>query len=116
MTDSPKRDWRRATLLSLDGQTLPISDDWVLRDKYGQLLGRITRQKSGHMSGSWYWYCFVNAEGVAYGVSGSAKDGASAKAIVEERIPLETFHREAWLNADREFRRKRAIARRKGKL
>lgn len=98
------------------GEPVPISDDWLLYDAYGQQLGRITRQRSGPVTGKWNWYVFVNGDGEAAGVSGMADDGPSAKAEVERRIPLGTFHKDAKHNGDREFRRQRAIARRKGQL
>lgn len=98
------------------GETVAISDDWLLFDHYGEQLGRITRQRSGPVVGKWNWYVFVNSDGFASGVSGMAEDGPAAKAAIEQRIPPGTFHRDARHNGDREFRRLRAIARRKGKL
>ncbi len=116
MTDTPKRDWRRAATVNRAGETVPISDDWILFDAYGQPLARITRQRSGPIAGKWNWYAFVSAEGSAAGISGMADDGPAAKAIIEERIPPGCYHRDSKHNGDREFRRQRAIARRKGKL
>lgn len=111
-----QRNWRRAATVNRSGETVAISDDWILFDDYGEQLGRITRQRSGPMAGWWNWHTFVDAQGNASGLSGSAQDGPKAKATVEERIPPGVFHREARHNHDREFRRQRAVARRKGKL
>ncbi len=111
-----QRIWRRASTVNRAGEPVPISDDWLLFDAYEQPLGRITRQRSGPVASKWNWYVFVNGDGYAAGVSGMADDGPKAKAEVEQRIPPGVYHRDAKQNGDREFRRQRAVARRKGKL
>ena len=85
-----------------------ISDHWLLLDLKDRLLGEIYKS---HDSAQWIWTVHVRPNGFANGVSGAASDGKEAKGLVEEKIPLETVHRET--AAELEHERRQAIWKRK---